>query len=70
MTYSGGDEHKRITSAANTGFISQNVYLYCASEHLATVVRGLINRKALSEAKKLGPEQNITYAQSVGYPSE
>ena len=26
-------------SAADTGFISENVYLYCASEGLATVVR-------------------------------
>jgi nitroreductase len=31
---------KKIAAAIDTGFISQNVYLYCASTGLATVVRG------------------------------
>ena len=38
------DEDKERTAFADTGFISQNVYLFCASEGLATVVRGLIDR--------------------------
>ena len=33
----GSDADKDFYSAADTGFISQNVYLYCASEGLATV---------------------------------
>jgi len=62
------DEQKVFYSAAATGFISQNVYLYCASEGLATVVRASIDKPALGKAMKLGPNQKITLAQSVGYP--
>jgi nitroreductase len=51
----------------DAGCISQNVYLYCASEGLATVVYDL-NRPALSRAMELGPEQYIIMAQAVGYP--
>jgi nitroreductase len=57
-------------AAAATGFISQNVYLYCASEGLATVVRAWIDRPALAEVMKLKPSQRIILAQSVGYPKK
>ena len=52
---------------ADTGFISENVYLYCASAGLATVVRGSIDKSALAKAMKLRPEQKIILAQTVGY---
>ncbi|MGA2327960.1 MAG: SagB/ThcOx family dehydrogenase [Bryobacteraceae bacterium] len=55
---------------AATGFISQNVYLYCASEGLTTVVRAMVDRAALSKAMKLRPDQKITLAQTVGYPKK
>jgi nitroreductase len=61
---------KVFCSAADTGVISQNVYLYCASEGLATVVRGLIDRPALEQAMKLRPDQKVTLSQSVGYPKK
>jgi SagB-type dehydrogenase family enzyme len=61
-------EVKEFYSAADTGFIGQNVYLFCASENLATVVRGSIDRKALAKAMRLRPDQRIILAQSVGYP--
>ncbi len=64
------DKDKVFYSAADTGFISQNVYLYCASEGLATVVRGLVNRPALKNALNLRADQEIILAQSVGYPRE
>lgn len=54
--------------AADAGFIAQNVYLFCASEKLATVVRGSIDRPALSKIMRLGPDQRIILAQTVGYP--
>ena len=54
--------------AADTGFIAQNVYLFCASEGLATVVRGSIDRPALAKAMRLRPDQRIILAQTVGYP--
>lgn len=55
---------------ADTGFISQNVYLFCASEGLATVVRGSVDRAALAKTMKLRPDQIITLAQTVGYPKK
>jgi nitroreductase len=64
------DDVKLFLSSADTGFISENVYLYCASEGLATVVRANIDRIALATAMKLRPEQKIVLAQSVGYPKK
>jgi SagB-type dehydrogenase family enzyme len=64
------EEAKDFYSAADTGFISQNVYLFCASEGLATVVRGLIDREALAERMGLRSNQKIILAQTVGYPKE
>jgi len=64
------NEQKEFYSAADTGFIAQNVYLYCASEGLATVVRGLVDKPALAKAMKLQADQKITLVQSVGYPKK
>ena len=64
----GTDEQKALTYGADTGFISQNAYLYCASEGLATVVRASVDREALAKTLKLRPEQKIVLAQTVGYP--
>lgn len=64
----GSDEAKASTSSANTGFIAQNVYLYCASQGLATVVRGNIDKPALETAMRLRADQKVVLAQSVGYP--
>lgn len=57
-------------SATAVGFIGQNVYLYCASKGMATVVRGLVDRDALKERLNLKPEQKVILAQSVGYPAD
>ena len=62
------DSQKLVTSSTNSGFIAQNVYLYCASEGLAVVVRGSVNKPALEAALKLRPEQKVILAQTVGYP--
>lgn len=62
------EDQKRFYSAADAGFISQNVYLFCASEGLGTVVRGLVERGALAEKMALRTDQEIILAQSVGYP--
>ncbi|MDD5730202.1 MAG: SagB/ThcOx family dehydrogenase [Candidatus Omnitrophica bacterium] len=64
------EEDKVFYSAADTGFISENVYLFCASSGLATVVRGLIDKPALAKAMKLRPGQSIVLAQTVGFPNE
>jgi len=62
-------EDRTFYLAADAGFIAQNVYLFCASEGLATVVRGLIDRRALAAAMSLRPDQRIVLAQTVGYPA-
>lgn len=64
------EDVKKFYSAAGTGFISQNVYLFCASEGLATVVRGSVDREGLEKIMKLGPDQKVVLAQTVGYPAE
>jgi nitroreductase len=64
------NEDKEFYSAADTGVIVQNVYLFCASEGLATGVRAFIDKPALSKAMQLRPDQKITLAQSVGYPKK
>lgn len=64
------DNAKNATANADTGFIAQNVYLFCASEGLGAVVRGSVNRPELSKALNLRPEQRITLAQTVGYISK
>jgi len=66
----GSEEDRTLYSAADAGFISQNVYLFCASEELATVVRGSVDRTALGIAMKLRPNQKVILAQSVGYPKQ
>ena len=66
----GSDNDKNLYAAADTGFIGQNVYLFCASEGLAVVVRGSVNRTALAKTMKLRPEQKIILAQTVGYPKK
>ena len=63
----GSDEVKTQYTWAETGFVGQNVYLYCASEGLATVVRAGVDRVKLAPLMKLRPEQKITLDQPVGY---
>ena len=65
-----GKNHDELIAAtnANTGFIAQNVYLYCASENLAAVIRAMVDRPKLGEVMSLTDSQMIVLAQSVGYP--
>ena len=64
------DEQKLRVSTNDVGFIGQNVYLFCASEGLATVVRGSIDREALGMKMGLSPSQRILLGHSVGYPKQ
>jgi len=67
-TGKSGGEDQLLYTGADTGFIAQNVYLFCASESLAAVVRGSIDRQAFAKTAKLRPNQKIILAQTVGYP--
>jgi nitroreductase len=64
----GADQDKAFYSAADTGVVAQNVYLYCASEGLATVVCGSVDREPLARALGLRLDQHVILAQTVGYP--
>jgi nitroreductase len=55
-------------ASVDTGFIGQNVYLFCASEGLATVFRGAVDYQGLARAMQLDEAQFVTFAQTVGYP--
>ncbi len=52
--------------AVELGCIAQNVQLYCVSEGLGSVIRGLIDENKFSKVIKVKPEQ-VLLAQTVGY---
>jgi SagB-type dehydrogenase family enzyme len=64
------DSVKAMYTTADAGFIAENVYLFCASEGLSTVVRGYVDKEALAKLMKLRPTQHIVLAQTVGYPKK
>ncbi len=64
------EEDKAIYAAADAAFISENIYLYCASAGLGTVVRGALDRKALAQEMGLPETKKIVFAQTVGYPKK
>jgi SagB-type dehydrogenase family enzyme len=61
-------EEKMLYAAVSTGAIVQDVYLYCASEGLSTVVRGYVDKTELARVMGLREDQKIILAQTVGYP--
>jgi nitroreductase len=61
-------EERRLYASVDTGFIGQNVYLFCASEGLATVFRGSVDYPKLERTLQLPDQQFVTFAQTVGYP--
>lgn len=64
----GSQTEKDQWSAAHSGFIGQNVYLYCASKRLAARFYASIDRAALKASLNLREQQSIVFAQAVGYP--
>jgi nitroreductase len=63
------EAQRDVFAAADAAFIAQNVYLFCAAEGLATVVRALIDRPALAKSMGLNQNQRVVLAQSIGYPA-
>lgn len=62
------DRREGYANAA-AGAMAQNVYLFCASARLATVIRGWFDARALSAAMRLGLHQQVLLAQTVGRPA-
>ena len=61
-------DDRRLYASVDTAFIGQNVYLFCASEGLATVFRGSVDYEKLAQSMRLTEAQFVTFAQTVGYP--
>jgi nitroreductase len=57
----------RDAALIDCGFISQNIYLFCASEGLISVVRGSINKGELHSLLGLTEKQEALLGQTVGY---
>ncbi len=55
-------------ASAAAGAISQNVYLFAASNGLSTVIRAWIDREAIANALGLSHDQQVLLSQTVGYP--
>lgn len=69
--YFGKDEDKKwFFSGTHAGYVSQNVYLYCAAANLNTVVLGLVNRDKLHEIMGLKEHEKVVFTQVVGRPVE
>lgn len=62
------DPQQMLNIGADTGVITQNVYLFCASEGLGTVVRAMVDKPALAKILHLRETQLIVLAQTVGRP--
>lgn len=62
-------EQRTFYAAADAAVVAQNVYLFCGCAGLATVVRGLIDRRKLAAALGLAIDQRIVLAQTVGFPA-
>lgn len=63
----GAMEKKLVYAGVHAGAIMQNIYLYCASAGLNTVVRASFDQNELSTLLKLSENKQIILAQTVGY---
>ena len=63
-------EDKALYAGNHSGSASQNVYLYAASENLATVVCGMLDRAALKKLLKLKKDQMVVFSQPIAYPAK
>ncbi len=59
---------KDFYSATDVGYISQNVYLFAASEKLASVVLGWIDRDKIIKTLGLKKDMKPLLSQCVGWP--
>ena len=65
--YVGTDDNRKLfVVGTETGFISQNVYLYCASAGLNTAVIGLVNRDKLHATMGLVDYEKVIFTQAIG----
>jgi SagB-type dehydrogenase family enzyme len=60
-------EAKRFSAWVDTGYISQNVYLYCVAANMGTVALSLVDRDKLHEQMYLKEHEKIVLTQVVGH---
>jgi len=63
-----GADRRDTYAGMDAAFVSQNVYLFCASAGLETVVRASFDETELRKAMKLGEGSRVVLVQTVGYP--
>lgn len=76
LVYVASHAHMKLVPAAqreryafaSAGAMAQNVYLYCAANGLATVIRAWFDGRALSEGMGLEADQQLLLCQTVGMP--
>ncbi len=60
-------EAQQFSAWIDTGYISQNVYLYCAASNLGTVALSLVDRDKLHELMQLKEYEKVILTQVVGH---
>jgi SagB-type dehydrogenase family enzyme len=60
-----GDDAGPLWSYANAGAIAENVYLYCASEGLACIVRAMMDNAKVAQVFKLSPDQKVLLTSTI-----
>ncbi len=65
--YLKNKEGQRFSAWVDTGYVSQNVYLYCAASDLGTVVLSLVDRDKLHKLMQLKEHEKIVLTQVVGH---
>ena len=58
---------ERNWAMTDAGYVSQNIYLFCAGNNMATVARGTMDKAKIKEVLKLRPEQEPILNHPVGY---
>jgi SagB-type dehydrogenase family enzyme len=62
----GGQDVGIPWTYTGAGAIAQNVYLYCASEGLACILRAMIDADQVAKVFKLGPDQKAMLTSTIG----
>ena len=59
-------QDKEVFAGMTVGAMSNNIYLWCASEGLNTVVRASFDQEGMKEALKLNDTEKVLLVQTVG----
>lgn len=59
-------QDKEIFAGMTVGAMSNNLYLWCASEGLKTVTRASFDQEGMKKALKLGEKEKVLLVQTIG----